>query len=97
MSTKLLMRSFAALALASGLLLAGAADAQDNAQSAGPGTTSGPASGTSTTLPATRHQSEVLRSNPPVPPVSKTPPTGEKPATVHQSQVLRNLKDKPTR
>jgi hypothetical protein len=93
MAMKLSMHRCAALALASGWLLAGSAIAQTTA----PGTTSGPASGTpaTPTMPATRHQSEVLRGNP-TGKAHETRTTAAKPATVHQSQVLRNLRNNPT-
>ena len=96
MDMKLLLHSFAALVLAGGLLLAGSADAQ----STGSGTTSGPASGTPTTptMPATRHQSEVLRGNPSgkAQNTATSATSAAKPATVHQTQVLRNLRNKPS-
>lgn len=93
MAMKLSMHRCAALALAGGWLLAGAAIAQPTT----PGTTSGPASGTppTPTMPATRHQSEVLRGNP-TGKAHETRTTAAKPATVHQSQVLRNLRNNPT-
>jgi hypothetical protein len=45
-------------------------------------------------MPATRHQTEVLRGNPTGKP-HETRTTAAKPATVHQSQVLRNLRNNP--
>ena len=93
MAMKSLMYRCATLALAGGWLLAGSA----NAQPASPGTTSGPAAGTppTPTMPATRHQSEVLRGHP-TGKAHKTATTSAKPATVHQSQVLRNLRNNPS-
>jgi hypothetical protein len=46
-------------------------------------------------MPATRHQSEVLRGNP-TGKAHETATTSAKPATVHQSQVLRNRRNNPS-
>jgi len=93
MVMKSFMHRCAALALAGGWLLAGSA----NAQPTSPGTTSGTAAGTpaTPTMPATRHQTEVLRSRPAGKP-HNTRTTARKPATVHQQQVLRNLQNNPS-
>jgi hypothetical protein len=90
MAMKLSMHRCAALALAGGWLLAGSVNAQPTA----PGTTSGPASGTpaTPTMPATQHQSGVLRGNP-TGKAHETRTTAAKPATVHQTQALRNLRN----
>lgn len=119
MATKLLTHWSAALALAGGLLVAGAAGAQQAAPGAAPpapgampggaapamppaqgapGMTSGPAAGVppTPTMPATRHQTEVLRGNP-AGKAHKTRMRSAKPATVHQSKVLRSLRDNPSK
>ena len=97
MVMKSLMYWCAALALAGGWLLAGSAMAQPTQPANPPGTTSGPAAGTppTPTMPATRHQTEVLRGNPKGKP-HNTRTTARKPATVHQQQVLRNLQNNPS-
>ena len=66
---------------------------------AAPGTTSGPAAGVppTPTMPATPHQTGVLRGHPTGNIHHKTRTGSAKPATVHQSQALRNLRENPSK